>query len=352
MDQSTPSRRALLAFGAVAAGMAMQPTAQAASSTPLAAPPSTPGDGLAHPIPYTPPLGVGKDRALALCGGGEYLLSWYMGYFTALKQQGVDVGRADIIVGTSAGAIAGAAIAGGQLWRLAAELDVLGDFPKLMTDMAPMLNLSPSQKRAIDLGVTAKDASRATIQTIGRAAMAAHSLPGPKYATSARRLLGEAAWPHPKLHTTATDCYTGERLIVSQGDGILIYDACAASASWPGHAGPTWLKDRYCMDGGVCQTSTHCDVIAGAKRALVISLSDGTAAAAAQGLRLSSMPNTLSQEIKDLQAGGTKTMLVVAGLPRGISTVNLMDPAMIAPALKWGHERGIADAERLRVFWE
>jgi len=308
-------------------------------------------DGLAHPIPYIPALGIGKDRALVLSGGGEYLLSWYMGYFHALNQSGVDMDLADIIVGTSAGSVVGAAISGGHLKRLTIELDFFGDFPKILNDLVPTLALSASQKRAIQLGLSVKAADLSSIQAVGRAAMAAHSIPGPNYATSLKRMLGEHDWPSPKMHTTANDCYTGERLIVSYQDGIPIQQACSASSSWPGRAGPTWLKDRYCMDGGVCQTSTHADVVMGAKRALIISLSDGGPNAAVQGLRLSSFPNTLHQEIKDLEVSGTKTLLITAGLPPGIKTDNLLDPYLIGPALKYGYDRGLADTDKLKQFW-
>ena len=308
-------------------------------------------DGLAHPIPYSPPLAKGADRALALCGGGEYLLAWYMGYFHALRKAGVDLNLADIIVGTSAGSIAGSVIASGRLERLTTIFSIFGEFPKLVLDLAPTTTLSQSQKRAIDLCLSVNDARPSTIQALGRAAMAAHSIPGPNYAKTIRLLLGETDWPSPKMHITANDCYTGERLVISKGDGVPIFDAASASSSWPGRGGPTWIKDRYCMDGGVCQTSTHCDVIAGAKRALVISLGSGSAEDAAKGLRLSSLPNTLEQEIKDLEDAGTKTLKIVAGLPPGWNSANLLDPAVIAPALKYGHARGIEDADKVKAFW-
>lgn len=106
------------------------------------------------------------------------------------------------------------------------------------------------------------------------------------------------------------------------------------------------------MDGGICPTSTHCDVVAGARRALVISLSDGGPQAVAQGLRTSGMPNTLQQEIRDLEAGGTRTMLVVAGLLPGLEKLDsIMDPQWIAPQLKYGHARGLADLARMTAFW-
>jgi NTE family protein len=343
-----PSRRFLLAAG-LTTGLALPFTANAQ--------PAGWNDGLAHPIPYAPPPGAGKDRGLVLGGGGIYLVSWMMGYFHALKQNGVDLARADIVVGTSAGSIAGAVLAGGRLWRLTGELNFFADFPKLFADLVPAVEANESQQRARALSVAARDASPATIAAIGRAAMAARNPDNSeRYARALSRLIGErpssSHWPSPALHTTANDCYTGERLVVGESAGIAAQAACAASSSLPGAMGPTWLKDRLCMDGGICQTSTHGDVVAGTKRALILSLTDGGPEAVAQGLRTSGMPNTLAQEIRDLETGGTRTMLVVAGLLPGTTRVdNIMDPKWIAPLLKWGHERGEADAARVKAFW-
>jgi NTE family protein len=217
------------------------------------------------------------------------------------------------------------------------------------TTMAP----NPSQVRARHTSNTASQASPEVIQSIGSAAMAAHNPAGPTdYLTTVKRLIGEENWPSPKLYTTAVDCYSGQRIIVSHADNIPINAACAASSSLPGSMGPTWLKDRLCMDGGICQTSTHCDMVAGVKKALVISLSDGGLDAVKIGLRTSGLPNTLQQEVKALEAGGTKVVLKVVGLMPGTTSVDsLMDPKWIAPCLKNGHDRGLADAAEMAAFW-
>jgi NTE family protein len=309
-------------------------------------------DGLVCPIPMRNPPGTGKLRGMALCGGGEYLLAWYMGYFRALGEGGVDLNLADVIVGTSAGSIAGAAILAGALKRLHTAMDFFGEMPNLLLKLANTTQLAPSQERAVNLALSVNDSSVQTIQEIGRAAMAAHNQAnGAKYARSIRMLIGQQAWPSPRLYTTAIDCYTAERLIVSAAAGLDVNDACAASASWPGRAGPSWLKDRYAMDGGVCQTSTHCDVIAGVKKAIVVSLSDGGPDAAAQGLRLSSIPNTLADEIGSLKAGGTDVKLITVALPPGWTHIELLDPATIKPAMKYGYARGQAEAAEIRQFW-
>ena len=352
--ESKIGRRGLIAAGALASTtvLAMPSLAQTLTAA-TGATPAGWNDGLAHPIPYARPPGLGKERGLVLGGGGAYLVSWMMGYFHALKQNGVDLALADVVVGTSAGAIAGAVLSGGRLWRLTGELDVFGDFPKLFAELVPALQANDSQERARKLAVEAKDSSFETIRAIGRAAMAARNPAGTdKYFTTLRRLIGPTAWPSTALHTTANDCYTGERLVVSARANLPVDFACAASSSLPGSMGPTWLGDRLCMDGGICQTSTHSDVVAGVKRALIISLSDGGPQAVTQGLRTSGMPNTLQQEIRDLEAGGTRTMLTVAGLMPGVDRIDsIMDPKWIAPMLKYGHERGLAELPKVKALW-
>ncbi|MGU3495004.1 patatin-like phospholipase family protein [Xanthobacteraceae bacterium A53D] len=347
-------RRDFLVAGA-AATLAAPSSMSFAQSAPSAPAPAAGAwnDGLAHPIPYTPPLGTGKERGLVLGGGGAYLASWMVGYFSALKSKGVDVATADIVVGTSAGSVVGASLMGGHLWRLSAELDFLGTFPKLFAMLIPTLAPNPSQLRARQIANTATDATPEVIRSIGRAAMAARNPAGSaQYETTVKRLIGEETWPSAKLHTTANDCYTGERIVVSQANGIHINDACAASSSLPGSMGPTWLENRLCMDGGICQTSTHSDVVAGVKRALIVSLTDGGADAVKIGLRTSGLPNTLQQEVKDLEAGGTRTVLKVVGLMPGLTHVDsIMDPKFIEPCLKNGHERGLADVAEMKAFW-
>src|SRR5262245_20969428 len=135
-------------------------------------------DGLAHPIPYTPPLGAGKERALVLGGGGVYLMAFYVGYFGELLANGVDVGKADIVAGTSAGSIFGAIVASGAFAALAQEPGALDAFARRYATIKPNAAPNPSQLRAAQIAVAAKEATPETIQAIGRAAMAARNPAG------------------------------------------------------------------------------------------------------------------------------------------------------------------------------
>ena len=132
------------------------------------------------------------------------------------------------------------------------------------------------------------------------------------------------------MYTTANDCYSGERLIVGRAVArrniIPLAHAVGASSSLPGVIGPTLLGQRFCMDGGISRTWAHTDVVAGSKRALVITLTNGY-----EGSLLSGIPHNIDKEIDALQATGTQTMLIIAGTPAG---VNLLDPRQIEPALR------------------
>lgn len=351
------SRKALIAsgIGAMALGLSGRVALAQGASDEVAVQNALktgipPDDGLAHPIPYAPPLGAGKDRALALGGGAIYLLSWYSGYFTSLAQNGIDLKLADVMVGTSAGTYGNYAILMDTLAQMKSAMERFGQNPASMN-----YSLTPpfSSERAAYVGNSLPTASVANIQELGRAAMAAHTNPIAEWRDVIARLTGAGQkWPSPKYHTTANDCYTGQRLVVSQDDGIAAIDAIAALSSWPGLAGPIPLKDRQVMDGGTCESSTHSDVVAGAKRVLIVSLASGDDARDnAQGLRLSHFSNSLLQEVKNLEAGGSKVLLIVAGCPPGYDKVSLVDPTLIPVAIKYGTDRGVTDAPKIKAFW-
>ena len=179
MGDNPMKRREFLLAGAVAAAAAAVPHGTMAAETTAtdAAPVGDKGwdDGLAHPIPYQPKLGTGKQRGLALGGGGAYLASWMVGYFHGLKESGVDLSNADIAVGTSAGSLLGASLMGGEMWRLSAQLGFFGRFPGLFAKLVPTAAPNPSQSRARHIANTASKADPATIMSIGRAAMAARN---------------------------------------------------------------------------------------------------------------------------------------------------------------------------------
>jgi NTE family protein len=311
------------------------------------------GDGLARPAPESPTvsdLAKGLDRTLVLGGGGEYYVAWYCGFFHGLYELDVDLNVAEMVVGTSAGAYAGSTLTSGHFKRLRTEFDFFGHFPTLFAKLAPVTSPNISQRRAQEINFNVKDGSPASIRAIGLSALASDNhLNGNGVDRLAGLLTGDSRtdWPVAKMYTTANDCYTGERLIVGQAaarkNGIALAHAAAASSSLPGVIGPTLLGQRYCMDGGIARTWAHTDVVAGSKRALVITLTNGY-----EGSLLSGIPHNIHDEMKNLEATGTKGMLIIAGTPPG---VNLLDPGQIEPAMRAGYQRAKIEAPPIRSFW-
>lgn len=355
------ARSVTLAAGGLATGAAIQgtpATAQSAGFDPnaLAAQISSKlfaDDGLARPAPESPApsnLAKGLDRTLVLGGGGEYYVAWYCGFFHGLYEQGVDLNAAEMVVGTSAGAYAGSSLTSGHFLRLRTEFDFFAYFPGLFAKLAPLTSANLSQKRAQEINAGVKDGSPASITAIGRAALAADNrVNGNHVERLAALLTGDSKtdWPVAKMYTTANDCYTGERLVVGQAvarrNGIPLAHAAAASSSLPGIIGPTLLGQRFCMDGGIARTWAHTDIVAGSKRALVITLTNGY-----EGALLSGIPHNVHTEMKNLEATGTKGMLIIAGTPPGVS---LLDPRQLEPALRTGYARAKIEAPRIKDFW-
>jgi NTE family protein len=310
-------------------------------------------DGLARPVPDRPvvsDVARNLDRTLVLGGGGEYYVAWYCGFIHGLIEQRVDLTMAEMVVGTSAGSYAGSSLLSGRFLQLRAEFDFFGRFPGLFAKLAPVTAPNASQQRAQQINFGVKDGSPETIRTIGRAALAAdNKLNGDGVERLAWLLTGDSrtGWPLAKMFTTSNDCYTGERLVVHQDvarkNGIPLAHATAASSSLPGVIGPTLLGQRFCMDGGISKTWAHTDLVAGSKRAIVITLTNGY-----EGSLLSGIPHNIHKEIAALEATGTKAMLIIAGTPPG---VNLLDPKQIEPALRAGYERAKTEAPKIAAFW-
>lgn len=298
------------------------------------------------------PIGAGATRAIAFGGGGEWFVAWMLGYTLGLRDKGVNLGAADVTIGTSAGSLVGTAVKSGHLWRLPHELELLGKHPALANNLLSISAGAPSQARAIAAVTDGSSTSAAAIQELGRVAMAARNSPPESYASSLHCMLGHNEWPDGH-YITAVDCYTGEVVIVAKEDGIPIAQACAASSSVPGINGPTWLGDRNCMDGGVSESSTHADVLAGAKVVLILSMFDletnpPESSPGAFGMAERIHPGTARREAKLLTNAGATVHVAIAGPD---PATKFMGAATLLAGMEAGRARGTADAETFGPIW-
>ncbi len=299
---------------------------------------------IARPIDFDARYGEGLGWGLSLGGGGIWFISWQVAYLFELASAGIDVTGADRVVGTSAGSVVSSVLEAGNLSRLHTELKVLAKLPKLIGVLAPASKLSTSQEFARDLFGSAGDADPERIRSIGHAALAAAT---PSAGTMSRNIglvLGSRSWPSSSLHVTCVDAFTGERCVVTSRSQVPLPRAVAASSAVPGLFAPQPLADRRCMDGGVSGSGTHLDLLAGARRALVVSLTDGSDVVEPM---MTISPGDIEAEFAALRGSGTELKVCT---PEAVDPDRLMDPSAVPDAIAMGRRQAGADADELREF--
>lgn len=316
------------------------------SPKPLEVVPSDPANALlAKPISFDAKYGAGKEHTIVLGGGGVYFVAWQVSYLNGLIKRGVDLERAEIIVGTSAGSLVASILAGGGLKRFGKQVDWIGKVPALVSLLAPAAHFSESQVRALEMFRSADNARPETVRAIGHAALAAHTPSAAEMRRSSGFAIAARGWPSPALNITTVDTYTGERLVVTSESHVSAIRASAASSAVPGIFSPQRLHDRMCMDGGVSGSGTHCDLVSGAGRALVISLG---AVLKADVATMTISPTNTADELAGLAANGTKTF--VRG-PKEVDLSRLMDPKAVPDAIALGEAQAAEDTEEVTSFW-
>ena len=80
----------------------------------------------------------------------------------------------------------------------------------------------------------------------------------------------------------------------------------------------------------MCSNPAHVDLVAGSKRALIITLNDGL-----KPPFLTGIPHPIGENLRQIEATDTKTLWIKADPPN----VNLLNPDEILPALRTGYER-------------
>ena len=207
--------------------------------------------------------------ALVLGAGGTVGLAYHAGALRALQHNGgIEPHDADLIVGTSAGAIVGAYLRAGwtpdDLWQVAMEA------------AAPEGIFTPSFTTPLGL-------ARRALGTAYVLARSAIRLPGPRVpvalqrafpagmfllAEGRRRLKAELpeTWPRRPLWLCAVDVGTGRRVVLGRRNRPRnTHAAVLASCAIPGLYEPVRIGDQTLVDGGL-HSSTNLDLVVDGSR--------------------------------------------------------------------------------------
>ena len=302
----------------------------------------------ARPRSFAERYGDGVGLGASLGGGGTFFVAWQLGYLETLARHDVHIALADRLVGTSAGSIVATSLVRGDLHEMFLESKVLSLVPKMMRVLFPADAAKPSQQAAIDLYLHAQTSDVDTILAIGRAARAADT-PGP--ATMVRHLflvIGEH-WSSEALWMTTVDVDSGERCVITAETGVPVSDGAAASSAVPGIFAPQPIAGRTCMDGGVCGTTVHLDLLAGARKALVLCLYRDDELTTGM---LTLAPGDLTRELDALRASGTE-IFFRAPEQHPMDIAGLMDPKAVPDAMAMGARQAAEDLATggIAEFW-
>ncbi|WP_328929723.1 patatin-like phospholipase family protein [Streptomyces sp. NBC_00190] len=282
-------------------------------------------------------LGTGATfgRALVLGPGGLVGTAWMAGLAAGLRRGGVDLGEADLTIGTSAGAIVGALLATGQdLDRLAAPARRPGPAaPRREVDAAVMGSVfAVLGEEGLDPGEARRRVGRIALDHAGsddeRALLAARGA-----------LIGSTTWPDRQLMLTAVDAATGEPVVWDRTSGVPLVHAVAASSAFPGAEPPVAVQGRRYMDGAL-RAGTNADLAAGAHTLVVV-----------EPLAHVFPREQLEQQ---LAAVGAWAVVTVGPDPDAVRAFgsDLQDRANWEPAYRAGLGQATATVERLRPVWK
>lgn len=291
-------------------------------------------------------------RALVLGGGGPVGIAWESGLAAGLAEGGVNIGEADMIVGTSAGSAVGAQLAMGRspqqmFAAVAADAGATRPGPTRANvgegggppNLLPLMEMMQKAAR----GDIDQEALR---REIGAFALAAKTMEEEAFIASFGRMLASSeSWPAKDYRCTAVDALTGEFVVWSGESSVPLSRAIASSCSVPGVYPPITIKGRRYIDGGM-RSATNADIARGFDSVIVVAVTAGGGdRPMADSARLQ-----VEGELDAIRAGGGRVSLVA---PDAASMEafgpNLMDFTKRAGAAEAGLAQGKAIASS--VSW-
>jgi NTE family protein len=278
--------------------------------------------------------------ALVLGAGGLTGAGWEIGLLKGLAEAGTDLTAADLIVGTSGGAVVAAQLASGK-W----SLDQL--YESQLSEPTGELpgRLSAGKIVKYAMAVLRSRTPEEYGQRLGRLATAAETVPpAARREVIAGRIGGYLRWPDRRLLIAAVDADSGA-LTAFDGSGahagVSVLDALTASCAIPGVWPVVDLAGRRWIDGGIHSTA-NAQLAAGYERVVVL-------APSATGNKVILSP---ARQGADLAATGAKVEVITpdAESKRAFGR-DVLDPSRRVPAARAGRAQAAAHARAVATVW-
>jgi NTE family protein len=273
-------------------------------------------------------------RALVIGGGGVTGIAWELGLLAGLAENGIDMTSPDLVVGTSAGSVVGAQILSGvSIEDLFAEqlADATGEIAARMG--------AGALARFVIASVWPGNERRGRAY-LGRAALAARTVPESERRTVIEARIRSSSWPEQRLLITAVDAETGEARVFDRDSGVSLTDAVAASCAVPLVWPPMTIKGRRYIDGGV-RSITNADLATGCDRVVVV-------APVTVALRRS---GRIASQLSALGPGVRWIVVSPDAQARKAIGRNVLDPAQRAASARAGRRQAGSVASAVGAVW-
>jgi NTE family protein len=289
-------------------------------------------------------VGAGhRSRALVLGGGGPVGRAWEIGLVDGFAGQGINLGTADLIIGTSAGAVVGAQLALKQGFAAPPKIDApppvySGSMVDLAIAMARAAQSPEPELIRAEIGKMALDA-----QTISEEASVSRSMFAP--------FVGQA-WPN-QFRATTVNARTGQLQVWDASSGAPLERAIAASTAAPCIWPPITINGERYIDGGV-RSMLNADLAIGFDIVIAVSCFPLTARDKAGPAFFTAMNAAPLAELDAVRGSGATLAVIEPHAEFLVLTKHgaaMMDSNLVAEAYRLGHITGVGEAETVRRVW-
>lgn len=286
-------------------------------------------------------------KALILGAGGSTGRGWEIGLLLGLHDGGIELTNADLVVGTSAGAIVGAQITSGlSLEDLYAR--AIQPLEKTKEPIVPVTMEKALPVLMAGLGAPNAQTARARI---GAAALAAQTPSEEERLKSIASQLPVQQWPDKQRFViTCVNAQTGVQMAFDRTAGVPLVLAVSASSTVPGVYPPITIGTYRYIDGAV-RSGTNADLAKGYQLVLVLRADTFDMSTVDPQQRTPFM--SFEEELAELEQSGSRILVITpdeaSAAARG---PNMLDSSRNAISARAGREQGRRLAANVRNFWE